>query len=79
MQLIDVAAASAEVGATSRSWLAKIARIADLLRQRRRDEERPEAGRRRGVLAVRELPQRQIGVGWAALRLAAAPGGRRRR
>src|SRR6478736_7853946 len=66
MQLIDVAAGSAEVGATS-SRLAKIARIADLLR--RAGEEGDPA-----LVAVvvswlsGELPQRQIGVGWAALR-----------
>jgi DNA ligase-1 len=66
MQLIDVAAASAEVGATS-ARLAKIARIADLLR-RAGGEDDPK------LVAVvvswlsGELPQRQIGVGWAALR-----------
>ncbi len=62
MLLADVAAASAEVGATS-SRLAKIARLADLL-----------AAAGPGEIAVvvswlsGELPQRQIGVGWAALR-----------
>jgi DNA ligase 1 len=66
VQLIDVAAASAEVGATS-ARLAKIARIADLLR-RAGAEDDPK------LVAVvvswlsGELPQRQIGVGWAALR-----------
>jgi DNA ligase-1 len=66
VQLSDVAAASAEVGATS-ARLAKIARIAELLR-RARAEEDPK------LVAVvvswlsGELPQRQIGVGWAALR-----------
>ena len=66
MQLIDVAAASAQVGATS-ARLAKIARIADLLHQAG-DENDPK------LVAVvvswlsGELPQRQIGVGWAALR-----------
>jgi DNA ligase 1 len=64
VQLIDVAAASAEVGATS-ARLAKIARIADLLRRAEGDPK---------LVAVvvswlsGELPQRQIGVGWAALR-----------
>jgi ATP-dependent DNA ligase I len=64
VQLIDVAAASAEVGATS-ARLAKIARIATLLR---------DAEREPTLVAVvvswlsGELPQRQIGVGWAALR-----------
>ena len=71
MQLIDVAAASAEVGATS-SRLAKIARIADLLR-RAGTEDDPR------LVAVvvswlsGELPQRQIGVGWAALRSLPSP------
>jgi DNA ligase-1 len=66
VQLIDVADASAEVGATS-ARLAKIARIADLLR-RTGAEGDPK------LVAVvvswlsGELPQRQIGVGWAALR-----------
>ncbi|RDH79472.1 ATP-dependent DNA ligase [Mycolicibacterium moriokaense] len=64
MQLIDVATASAEVGASS-ARLAKIARIADLL---------TAAGDDPRLVAVivswlsGELPQRQIGVGWAALR-----------
>ncbi len=66
MQLIDVAAASAEVGATS-ARLAKISRIADLLRHAGAE------GDPRLVAVVvswlsGELPQRQIGVGWAALR-----------
>jgi len=71
MQLIDVAAGSAEVGATS-SRLAKIARIADLLR-RAGTEDDPR------LVAVvvswlsGELPQRQIGVGWAALRSLPSP------
>jgi len=66
VQLVDVANASAEVGATS-ARLAKIARIADLLR-RAGAEDDPK------LVAVvvswlsGELPQRQIGVGWAALR-----------
>jgi DNA ligase 1 len=66
VQLIDVAAASAEVGATS-ARLAKIARIAGLLRQAGGEND-PK------LVAVvvswlsGELPQRQIGVGWAALR-----------
>ena len=62
MLIADVAAASTEVGATS-SRLAKIARIASLL-----------AAAAPGEIAIvvswlsGELPQRQIGVGWAALR-----------
>jgi DNA ligase-1 len=67
--LSDVAAASAEVGASS-SRLAKIARIAELLRLASADAR---------LVAVTvswlsgELPQRQIGVGWAALRSVPAP------
>ena len=71
MQLVDVAAASTDVGATS-ARLAKIGRIADLLR-RAGAEDDPN------LVAVvvswlsGELPQRQIGVGWAALRSLPAP------
>ena len=66
MLLADIAAASAEVGAVS-SRLAKIASIAGLLATLAAD------GDGREVLVVvswlsGELPQRQIGVGWAALR-----------
>jgi DNA ligase-1 len=66
VQLVDVAAASTEVGATS-ARLAKIARIADLLRRAGAE------GDAKLVAVVvswlsGELPQRQIGVGWAALR-----------
>ena len=66
MQLFDVASASTEVGASS-ARLKKIATIADLLR---RAGEEGDAT----LIAVvvswlsGELPQRQIGVGWAALR-----------
>jgi DNA ligase-1 len=62
--LIDVAATSADVGGTS-SRRAKIARIAELLSRAAPDP---------GLVAVLvswlsgELPQRQIGVGWVALR-----------
>jgi DNA ligase 1 len=62
--LIDVATASAEVGGSA-SRLAKIARIAELLSRSRSDPT---------LVAIvvswlsGELPQRQIGVGWAALR-----------
>jgi DNA ligase-1 len=63
MLLGDVAAASVDVAATS-SRLAKVARIAELL---------TGVGDPRLVQVVvawlsGELPQRQIGVGWAALR-----------
>ncbi len=66
MLLIDVATASAEVGATS-ARLAKIARIAELLARA------AEQGDPKPVAVVvswlsGELPQRQIGVGWATLR-----------
>jgi DNA ligase-1 len=64
--LIDVATASAEVGASS-ARLAKIARIASLLAAA------GESGDPRLVAVVvswlsGDLPQRQIGVGWATLR-----------
>jgi DNA ligase-1 len=64
--LVDVATASAQVGATS-ARLAKIARIADLLVRA------GAQGDPRLVAVIvswlsGELPQRQIGVGWAALR-----------
>ncbi len=66
MLLVDVANASADVGASSARG-AKIARIADLLV---RTAERGEA--RLVPIVVSwlsgELPQRQIGVGWAGLR-----------
>jgi DNA ligase-1 len=67
--LVDVVTASAEVGASS-SRLAKVSRIARLL---------AEAGTDARDVAVivswlsGELPQRQIGVGWAALRALPAP------
>jgi DNA ligase-1 len=71
VQLVDVAAASAEVGATS-ARLAKIARIADLLRAAG-----AEGDPKLVAIVVSwlsgELPQRQIGVGWAALRSLPAP------
>jgi DNA ligase 1 len=66
VQLLDVATASTDVGASS-ARLAKIARIADLL-SRAGEHDDPK------LVAVvvswlsGELPQRQIGVGWAALR-----------
>ena len=74
MLLIDVATTSADVGGSA-SRLAKIARIADLLSRAKPDP---------ALVAIvvswlsGELPQRQIGVGWAALRslppAAAQPG-----
>ena len=71
MQLIDVATASEEVGASS-ARLAKIARIADLLANAGdRDDARQVA-----VIVSwlsGDLPQRQIGVGWAALRALPPP------
>ncbi|MGH3576299.1 MAG: ATP-dependent DNA ligase, partial [Mycobacterium sp.] len=64
MLLIDVATASAEVGGSA-SRPAKIARIAELLSAAKADP-------RLVAIVVSwlsgELPQRQIGVGWAALR-----------
>lgn len=71
MLLVDVATASADIGATS-SRLAKTARIADLL-----SRTGAEHDARLVAVAVAwlsgELPQRQIGVGWAALRSLPAP------
>jgi DNA ligase-1 len=64
VQLFDVATASADVGAAS-SRLAKVARLAGLLTQAGQD------GHEIAVVVAwlsGELPQRQIGVGWAALR-----------
>jgi DNA ligase 1 len=70
--VVDVATASAEVGAAS-SRLAKIARIADVL-----SAAGAERDPRQVAVVVSwlsgELPQRQIGVGWAALRDLPAPG-----
>jgi ATP-dependent DNA ligase I len=62
--LIDVATTSAEVGGSA-ARLAKIAHIAELLSQAKSDPK---------LVAIvvswlsGELPQRQIGIGWAALR-----------
>ncbi|ULE33275.1 ATP-dependent DNA ligase [Mycobacterium sp. IDR2000157661] len=71
MQLIDVATASSEVGASS-SRLAKTARIADLLRHAG-----AEGDPRQVAVVVSwlsgDLLQRQIGVGWAALRSVPPP------
>ncbi len=64
MLLLDVATTSLDVGGAS-SRLTKIAHIADLLRRAAADP---------GLVAIivswlsGELPQRQIGVGWASLR-----------
>ncbi|MGB9303008.1 MAG: ATP-dependent DNA ligase, partial [Mycobacterium sp.] len=64
MLLLDVATTSAEVGGTS-SRLTKVAHIAELLQRAAPDTE---------LVAIivswlsGELRQRQIGVGWAALR-----------
>ena len=72
MLLIDVAATSLEVGGVS-SRRTKIARIADLLNRAKTDPK---------LVAIivswlsGELPQRQIGVGWAALRSLPPPAAR---
>jgi DNA ligase-1 len=66
VQLIDVADASAEVGATP-ARLAKIALIAGLLRRAGADDD-PKLVTVVVSWLSGELPQRQIGVGWAALR-----------
>lgn len=73
MLLVDVATASTDVGATSARG-AKIARIAGLLSSARNEGDP-------AVVAILvswlsgELPQRQIGVGWAALRSLPPPAG----
>jgi DNA ligase-1 len=75
VQLVDVASASADVGSVS-ARLAKIGRIAELLKQAAAE---PDPTLVAVIVAwlSGELPQRQIGVGWAALRslpgAAAAP------
>jgi DNA ligase-1 len=69
--LVDVATASTDVGAMS-SRLAKTTRIAELLsRAGTADDPRPIAVTVAWLSG--ELPQRQIGVGWAALRSLPAP------
>lgn len=71
MLLADVAAASADVAAAS-ARLAKIDRIATLLARVAADgDARPVAVTVSWLSG--ELPQRQIGVGWAALRSLPAP------
>jgi DNA ligase 1 len=67
MLLSEVASASADVGATS-SRLAKVDRLAALLGVAAADEIAVVVSWLAG-----ELPQRQIGVGWAALRNAPEP------
>ncbi len=62
MLLSDVVEVSSDVGATP-ARLAKIARLAELLAQTPADEVATVVSWLSG-----ELPQRQIGVGWAALR-----------
>jgi DNA ligase 1 len=70
--LVDVATASADVGAAA-SRLAKIARIATVL-----SAAAAEGDMRQVAVVVSwlsgELPQRQIGVGWASLRNIPPPG-----
>jgi DNA ligase 1 len=72
MLLCDVANASADVGASS-SRLVKIARLSDLL-VRARDTDPTRIAVVVSWLSG-ELPQRQIGVGWASLRTLPAPAG----
>ena len=71
MHLIDVAAASTDVGAVS-ARSAKIARIAELL-SRAAAESDPTLVAIVVAWLSGELPQRQIGVGWAALRSLPVP------
>lgn len=70
MLLVDVAQTSADVAASS-ARLAKIARIADLLRTAGTLDDPRLPGIVVSWLSG-ELPQRQIGVGWASLRSAPA-------
>jgi DNA ligase 1 len=70
VQLHEVAQASADVAASS-SRLAKTARIADLLRATAAED--PDAVAVVVSWLSGELTQRQIGVGWAALRAIPAP------
>jgi DNA ligase-1 len=71
VHLLDVATASTDVGASS-ARLAKIARIADLLRHAGDEGDADLVAIVVSWLSG-ELPQRQIGVGWAALRSLPAP------
>ena len=71
MHLVDVAAASTDVGAVS-ARSAKIGRIAELLRLAA-EESDPTLVAVVVAWLSGELPQRQIGVGWAALRSLPAP------
>jgi DNA ligase-1 len=75
VHLVDVATASADVGAVS-ARTAKIGRIAELLKQAATESD-PTLVAVVVAWLSGELPQRQIGVGWAALRsppgAAAAP------
>ena len=64
MLLIDVATTSVDVGGSA-SRRAKIARIAELLSQAKSD---PVLVAIVVAWLSGDLPQRQIGVGWAALR-----------
>ncbi|MCV7115705.1 ATP-dependent DNA ligase, partial [Mycolicibacterium setense] len=71
MLLIDIASTSLNVGGTS-SRLAKVARIAELLRAAAPD---PELVAIVVAWLSGELRQRQIGVGWATLRSLPAAAG----
>ncbi|BBZ27674.1 DNA ligase B [Mycolicibacterium madagascariense] len=71
MLLVDVANASAEVGSVS-ARLAKIRRIADLLTAAAAEAD-PQLVAVVVAWLSGELPQRQIGVGWATLRALPPP------
>jgi DNA ligase-1 len=66
VQLIDVASASTDVGSVS-ARLVKIGRIAELLKEAAAESD-PTLVAVIVAWLSGELPQRQIGVGWAALR-----------
>ncbi|MBV8928727.1 MAG: ATP-dependent DNA ligase, partial [Mycobacteriaceae bacterium] len=72
MLLVDIATASTDVGASS-SRLAKIAHIAGLLERAAADADPRQVAVIVSWLSG-ELPQRQIGVGWASLRSLPPPG-----
>jgi DNA ligase-1 len=71
VQLIDVATASADVGSVSARSV-KIGRIAELLKQAAAESD-PTLVAVIVAWLSGELPQRQIGVGWAALRSLPVP------
>lgn len=75
MRLTDVATTSAQVGASA-SRSAKITQLAALLSAAAVEADPSDRSRQVATVVswlLGELPQRQIGVGWAALRSPPAP------